>query len=223
MPQIKRRYPRRIPFVGARTTDTTPIPTQIGNYDYEIPANYFDTQPDSTCNWEGKLFVALLPDFEGRSEASSRELDTAVGQDARRVTMLLSTDRARKASAQKMLDIWANVVEEGNTPFEKAQYPFYNLEYLYHTGKRQRFLATDQFRYYKDKKLMSHLECKLIGSVPSPGCTHSFAVNDVRVQMHYPRSRLKEWQQIEATARKLIQGWTKGRIGTRKPLCDEFL
>lgn len=220
----KKALPSKSPFVGVRTTDTTPIPTQIGNYDYEIPANYFDTQPDSTCNWEAELLVALLPDFEGRSEASSWELDTAVGQDARRITILLEADRARRDRAQEDLESWTKIIERNNGPYEKAQYPWYKLDHWFYNGKTtKRHLSKDLFRSYENERLKTHIDCSIIGTVPSPGCSHNFAINDVKVKLHYPRSRLKDWQQIEATARKLIQSWVKGRAETRKPICDEFL
>ena len=60
------------PFMGAWTSDMTPIRVQMGKYEYAIPANYFDMQPDPSCNSLGHLLIALLPDFEGRTKKTGK-------------------------------------------------------------------------------------------------------------------------------------------------------
>lgn len=138
--------------------------------------------------------------------------------------MLFSADRDRREIAQKHLEGWTDIIERNNGPYEKAQYPWYGLDHWFYIGKTiKRHFSKDLFRFYKEGKLKTHIDCSIIGTVPSPRCSHDFAINDVKVHLNYPLSRLKEWQQIEATARKLIQGWTKGRAQTLKPVCDEFL
>lgn len=209
------------PFAGVRTEDTTKIPIQLGNYNYEIPANYFDTQPYTDCNQEDNLLVAVLPDLEGRNAANSRVIDASVGQDSKRITMLLSADRDRRDNALKSLKIWADIIEDNYGPFKKAEYPWYGLEYRYHTGKREANSTKDQFRFYNKDMLATQIECRVIGSVPNPTCNHSFAVNDLRVRINYPLSRLREWKTIEDKARALIKNWTKSRAESLKSICKE--
>lgn len=209
------------PFAGVRTEDTTKIPIQLGNYNYEIPANYFDVQPYTDCNQENALLVAMLPDFEGRNAKNSREIDSDVGQHVKRIRMLLTADRKRRDDALVSLKIWADVIEDNYGPFKKAEYPWYALEYRYHTGKREPNSTKDQFRFYNKDILVTQIECRVIGSVQNPSCSHSFAVNDLRVKMHYPRSRLPEWKTIEDKARALIKGWTINRAKPLKTICKE--
>lgn len=210
------------PFAGVRTTDTTNIPVQIGNYNYEIPANYFDTPPHLDCNAEAALLVAVLPDVKGRSEENSREIDLVAGQDAKRLTILLETDRKRRDNAQERLQSWANVVEENFGPTQKAEYPWYGLEYHYYSeALNKRGSAKDQYRFYQNGKLASQIECSIIGSVPSPMCNHSFILNDMTVKLVYPLSRLSQWRTIEDKVIKLVSSWNVEHSKKLKRICKE--
>lgn len=97
------------PFKGAMTTDTTPITVEIGNYEYAIPANYFDMQPYTDCNMSDVAFIGLVPSFEGRSKENTKEFSPYNHKHNRIVRGLIKADPQRRERAADSLKGWHSI------------------------------------------------------------------------------------------------------------------
>lgn len=209
------------PFIGVRTYDTTPIRIEMGKYFYEIPANYFDMQPQFNCNSEGELLVALLPNFEGRSKENNAKFSNA--RDDSDFTMILIDNAGKHGegwTAQQSLEVVhrVHVVDryKNNQIEKKVANAELGLDAYYEKNNFGRDVFTSQTQ---DGKLRTVIDCDAEKPDLSPGCGHYFVDEDLLVDFSYKRRYLKDWKILEANARQWLASMRTQAVTQHSPSC----
>lgn len=212
------------PFKGVMTFDATPITIELGQYNYAIPAHYFDSQPDFDCNQKTALLTFLLPDFIGRSKENNAQF-MEVGWFRPRGQMLISAEGNPTSGwtvEQSMAGRFKNLVQREIVREQlkpKTRHPFLGLDY-YPTDKD--IVPTDVLVQQADSgDVKTIISCSAFGSVQSPTCIHHFTDHDLILQMTYSRRFLDQWDVIEKNAHTWLAIMRREKIENPKPACDE--
>ena len=204
---------------------------QMGEYEYAVPATYFDTKKQQGCNNTTALMRYVLPDFAPVTDQNWREY-RQVGQFGKGSGMLMRVNKGKFAGQPlKRLESRMQNYMESFAP-EKLEMPFpyyglktFSAEVSSTTLKQEHYFNGEHVfaNYDKKKQLHGFIACNVPGAVINPGCGHFFTVNDLIIKLSYRRLYLPHWEALEDKARKLIQSWTIGKAKNTLPECCEHI
>jgi len=198
----------RWPSLGGveNSTDTTPIALQIGDKHFRIPRNYLWDK----STWKGGEMTdlslwALLPDFEGYTEANQAEFDRLGWHQEIRFRLELqnspsgaySSSGTRRSVYQRKIDMLISFINP------KQAYTIKNLPTPYGLI-RQQFIPEPRFEFsemYVGKTADGRfywVKCRRDADVPSPSCSSRLEYSvHVTIDYSFAKNRLGDWQAID--------------------------
>jgi len=194
----------------ATTTDLTPVVFEMADKRFKIPRNYLWDKEDwqgGQCNNLG--FHALLPNFDGYTEANRAEFDKPGWY--RQIRIMLSVHNMPTGNYHALMTrraIYQRIIHPGTKPHKIK-----NLPAPYGLSQQQllpRYPGDKQDdELYVAKKANGDfywVECSPDKAVPFPSCsTHLEYSTHISIRYSFAKSRLADWHRIDNDVIKTIR------------------
>lgn len=222
--------------VGPRETRDIEFVVRLGGHQFVVPANILDTILIESREVEGELnqgfsMIALLPAFEGRTEANLQQFLVSSAQVNRaRISVMrtcppppLPYECSVPVRASQALDSqWGDLIRAddivpevpGLVRFGKLVQPPPGAPGAPAGEVRSDVFDVEASAEKTGSKRVEFITCDAPGAVPVLHCHHLFAWrNDVWVQLTYKRENLPDWQDIQAGAVQTLSDFADAAPG----------
>lgn len=227
---------QRTLVVGPRDTGSTEYVVRLAGHRFVVPANILDSILIESPVVEGELnqgfsMIALLPGFDGRSEANLQQFLVGSTQVNRvRISLTrtcppppLPYECSVPVRASQALDSqWGDLIQSdeiapevpGLARFGQLVQPSPGAPNAPAGEVRSDVFDVEAPVENGGNKRVEFITCDALGAVPVLHCHHLFAWrNDIWVQLSYKRENLQDWKSIKARAVQTLSGFADAAPG----------